>query len=306
MMEWLTNHWLAAVLLLLYTGVLLYNAYLGNSASKGLSGYMVGNRAMGGVVVGISFFATFASTNSYIGHAGKGYAYGFAWLTMAVLLVIFSWVSWRWVGPPMRRFASAWDALTIPDFLGSRFVPPGPSAERHPLRLAAAVVIAFSSLLYLLAIFKGAGHLFQFFLNVDYELAVGITLVIVMLYTSIGGFVSVVRTDVIQGLLMLIGSVMIFYFVTRAAGGISAVGELRLNPEKDFLFDLNGGALRGAAGCIALWFAQTAGGPQANLTIFRAKRRCRRSARDLGRRWRARNHSILLVSCGHLRTSHPD
>ena len=71
MMEWLTNHWLAAVLLLLYTGVLLYNAYLGNSASKGLSGYMVGNRAMGGVVVGISFFATFASTNSYIGHAGK-------------------------------------------------------------------------------------------------------------------------------------------------------------------------------------------------------------------------------------------
>ena len=34
---------------------------------------------------------------------------------------------------------------------------------------------------------------------------------------------------------MLIGSVMIFYFVTRAAGGISAVGELRLNPEKDFL-----------------------------------------------------------------------
>ena len=49
MMEWLTNHWLAAVLLLLYTGVLLYNAYLGNSASKGLSGYMVGNRAMGGV-----------------------------------------------------------------------------------------------------------------------------------------------------------------------------------------------------------------------------------------------------------------
>ena len=86
MMEWLTNHWLAAVLLLLYTGVLLYNAYLGNSASKDLSGYMVGNRAMGGVVVGISFFATFASTNSYIGHAGKGYAYGFAWLTMACLL----------------------------------------------------------------------------------------------------------------------------------------------------------------------------------------------------------------------------
>lgn len=240
-MDWINDHWLAVVFLGLYTLVLMYNAYLGNQASKGLAGYMVGNRAMGGVVVGISFFATFASTNSYIGHAGKGYAYGLPWFTMAILLVLFSWISWRWIGPPLRRFASEWDALTIPDFLGSRFVPEGPTSDRHPLRLAAAIVIVFSSLLYLLAIFKGAGHLFQIFLSIDYEMAVGITLVIVVLYTSVGGFVSVVRTDAIQGILMLLGSVMMFYFVTRAAGGVSAITELKADPEKSFLFELNGG-----------------------------------------------------------------
>ncbi|MGA0170448.1 MAG: sodium:solute symporter family protein [Pseudomonadales bacterium] len=240
-MNWLYDHWLAVLFLSLYTLVLLYNAYLGSQASKGLDGYMVGNRAMGGVVVGISFFATFASTNSYIGHAGKGYAYGLPWFTMAILLVLFSWISWRWIGPPLRRFASEWDALTIPDFLGSRFVPEGPTSDRHPLRLAAAIVIVFSSLLYLLAIFKGAGHLFQIFLGIDYEMAVGVTLLIVVLYTSVGGFVSVVRTDAIQGILMLLGSVMMFYFVTRAAGGVSAITELKADPEKSFLFEFNGG-----------------------------------------------------------------
>ncbi|MGB2419252.1 MAG: sodium:solute symporter family transporter, partial [Luminiphilus sp.] len=100
----MAQHWLALALLVGYTGALLYNAYLGSQASRGMAGYYVGNREMSGIVVGISFFATFASTNTYIGHAGKAYDYGVAWFTMAILLVVFSWVSWRWIGPPLRRF----------------------------------------------------------------------------------------------------------------------------------------------------------------------------------------------------------
>ena len=101
-------------------------------------------------------------------------------------------------------------------------------------------MIVFASLLYLLAIFKGAGHLFQMFLDVPYEAGVGLTLLIVVLYTSVGGFVSVVRTDVIQGLLMLLGSIII-YFVTRAAGGVTSITTLSASPDKQFLFELNGG-----------------------------------------------------------------
>ena len=240
-MNWMAQHWLALALLAGYAGMLFYNAYLGNKASRGMAGYYVGNREMNGIVVGISFFATFASTNTYIGHAGKAYDYGVAWFTMAVLLVVFSWISWRWIGPPLRRFASQWDALTIPDFLGSRYIASSDRQGRHPLLQISALVIVFASLLYLLAIFKGAGHLFQMFLDVPYEAGVGLTLLIVVLYTSVGGFVSVVRTDVLQGLLMLLGSIVIFYFVTRAAGGVTSIATLNALPDKQFLFELNGG-----------------------------------------------------------------
>ena len=239
-MSWFVEHWIASSLLVIYVSVLFYNAYVGNKAATGVGGYYVGNRQLGGTVVGISFFATFASTNTFIGHAGKGYDYGVAWFTMAVLLVIFSWMSWRWIGPPLRRFAAAWDALTIPDYIRGRILGDNPDAERHPLLLLSASVIVFASILYLLAIFKGAGHLFQIFLGVPYEVAVGVTLLVVVLYTSIGGFVSVVRTDAIQGVLMLIGAMTIFYFVTQAAGGITSVGQLTDMPGKEYLFDLNG------------------------------------------------------------------
>ena len=240
-MTWITQHWLSLLLLLGYTAALLFNAYLGNKASRGMSGYYVGDRQMSGVVVGVSFFATFASTNTYIGHAGKAYEYGVAWFTMAILLVLFSWVSWRWIGGPLRRFASEWDALTIPDFLGSRYIDDPKNTLRHPLLQASAIVIVFASLLYLVAIFKGAGHLFQMFLNIPYKMGVGLTLAIVVLYTSVGGFVSVLRTDVLQGALMLFGSLVIFFFVTTAAGGVGAITDLKALPDKSFLFELNGG-----------------------------------------------------------------
>lgn len=239
-MSWFVEHWIASSVLAAYVAVLFYNAYLGNKAATGMGGYYVGNREMGGAVVGISFFATFASTNTFIGHAGKGYEYGVAWFTLAVLLVSFAWVSWRWIGPPLRRFSAEWDALTIPDYIKGRILNNSPSANRHPVLLLSASVIVFASLLYLLAIFKGAGHLFQIFLGVPYEVAVGVTLVVVVLYTSIGGFVSVVRTDAIQGVFMLLGAMTIFYFVTKAAGGVGAVTQLIDMPTKQHLFDLNG------------------------------------------------------------------
>ena len=114
----MAQHWLALVLLVCYTGTLLYNAYLGSQASRGVAGYYVGNREMSGVVVGISFFATFASTNTYIGHAGKAGDYGSSsplWRSCSCCSAGFHGAD----RPPLRRFASQWDALTLPDFLRS-------------------------------------------------------------------------------------------------------------------------------------------------------------------------------------------
>lgn len=235
-MAWISDHWVAALLLLIYTAVLFYHARVGAQHSHDMTEYYVGGRGLGGTAVGVSFFATFASTNSYIGHAGKGYEYGLPWMTMAVLIVLFTWISWTVVAPRLRRFTSHWDALTLPDYLEARF-----GADSRTLRTAAAIVILVSSLLYLVAIFKGAGNLFERFLRIPYEQAVGLTLVIVVLYTSIGGFISVVRTDVVQGVLMILGSITIFFFVLDAAGGVSAFPTLAAAPDSEHLFTLNAG-----------------------------------------------------------------
>ena len=233
-MQWIATHWFAVALFLAYTGLLVLHARAGLRAGKTASGFFIGGRRLGGAAIGVSFYATFASTNSYVGNAGKGYEYGLPWLIVAAMMVLFAWLSWRLVAPRMRRFTAAWGSLTVPDFLATRF-----ASER--VRVASALVIAFSSLLYLVAVFKGAGNLLQVFLGIPYPLAVGVTLAMIVGYTSVGGFLSVVRTDVVQGILMVIGSVLLFTFVTRAAGGVGAIADLPSRPDTAQLFELNAG-----------------------------------------------------------------
>ena len=79
------------------------------------------------------------------------------------------------------------------------------------------------------------------FFDIPYQVAVGIVFVVVLLYTSFGGFVSVVRTDVVQGILMIVGSTLMFMFITDATGGIGSISDLKKDVTKEWLFSYNAG-----------------------------------------------------------------
>ena len=238
MLVWFLERPFASFFLLAYLAFLGVNALASRREASEIAGYYVANRRLGGVAVGLSFFATFASTNSYIGHAGKGYEYGLPWMTMAFMLILFTLLSWKIVGPKTRELAASFDALTMPDFLAGRF---NNDRSTGLLKISSAIVIVLCSFLYLVAIFKGVGHLFSNFFGLSYEQSIFLALAVVVAYTSIGGFLSVVRTDMLQGCMMIIGAMMMFFFVTRASGGVGSIFELAEREETSFIFDLNGG-----------------------------------------------------------------
>ena len=232
-MSWFAEHWLVLTLFVAYSLVLLYNGIIGSRRSETVRDYYVGGRNMGGVAIGISFYATYASTNSFIGNTGQGYTYGLPWLLMVAFMFVFAIVSWTWIAPRLREFTGDWDSVTLPDFFAVRF-------DSDVTRVFAAIVIVFGSVLYMTAIFKGVGNLFEVIFDILYEAAILIVLFIVMLYTATGGFVSVVRTDVVQGILMLLGAMTVFAVVTHSAGGIGAIMDVReLDESGSRLFSWN-------------------------------------------------------------------
>jgi len=226
------TYWPAHLLLLFYTLLLVHHAWSGKRATKGLADYYVGGRALGGVALGLSFFATYSSTNSFIGFSGQSYAWGISWLLLAPMAVGFSFAAWYWVAPRLRRFTEELGSLTIPDFIGFRF-------QSNAARVAAAVIVVFASIFYMVAVFKGIGALVQAFLEIPYEAAIVVVFLVVMGYTMVGGFISVVKTDAVQGVVMILAAVLLFGGTVRAAGGLGALQPLRQAADTAHLFTWN-------------------------------------------------------------------
>jgi SSS family transporter len=230
----LREYWLVHTLLGVYTVLLAWHAWRGNRATKGLADYYVGGRAMGGVVIGLSFFATYSSTNSFVGFAGQAYTWGTPWLLLTPFLVFFSLFAWRFVAPRLRAFTESLDSLTVPDFIGFRF-------DSTAARVCAALIVLFASFFYMTAVFKGIGNLLEAFLAIPYPIAIGIVFAIVMAYTVVGGFISVVKTDAVQGVVMIVGAVLLFAGTVDAAGGVGSFFAVRETPAGADLFRWGGG-----------------------------------------------------------------
>jgi len=226
---WLADHSLIIVLIAAYTALMVWHAVEGKRRTRGIADYYVGGRAMGGIALGISFFATYSSTNSFVGFAGQAYSYGVAWLLLAPCAVLFCLIAWAWIAPRLRRFTGELDSVTLPDFIGFRF-------DSTPARVTAAVIVIFASFLYMTAVFKGVGTLLATFLGIPYIPSVVIVFVIVVVYTAAGGFISVVRTDVVQGIVMFVGAVLLFWGTVHASGGIGTFFDVADQPETAQLF----------------------------------------------------------------------
>ena len=233
-LENLAAYWQVHLLLLLYTLMLAWHAWEGNRQTEGLADYYVGGRAMGGVTIGLSFFATYASTNSFVGFSGQAYSWGLGWFVLIPCIVGFCFLSWLFVAPRLRAMTASLDSLTIPDFVGFRF-------GSTPARVLAAVIILFASFFYMTAVFKGIGNLLEVFLDMPYRWAIAVVYLITMVYTAVGGFISVIKTDAVQGVVLMIAAVLLFSGTFGAAGGVDAVDALRSAAETEHLFTWDAG-----------------------------------------------------------------
>ncbi len=230
----LRTYWIVHLLLALYTALLAYHAWSGNRSTKGVADYFVGGRSMGPVVIGLSFFATYSSTNSFVGFSGQAYDWGVTWFLLVPFVVGLSLFAWVGVAPRLRTFTEALGSLTIPDFIGFRFGSPA-------ARVMAAVIVIFASFFYMTAVFKGIGNLLEVFLDIPYRAAIIVVFFIVMLYTVLGGFISVVKTDAAQGLVMVVAGGLLFSGVVAAAGGPGSVASLASDAATEPLLRWGGG-----------------------------------------------------------------
>ena len=217
-MQWISEHSLTLGFIAVYLVLLAYHAWHGSRRVHSLSDYLVAGRNLGGWLVALSFYATFMSTNTFIGAAGKSYDVGMVWCIGIVVYVGLCCVAWFLVAPRFVPLTREYGSLTVADFLGYRY-------GSLLLRRVAAVIIVFASIVYLVAIYKGSALALTGMLDLPYELAVVIILLVVTAYTLAGGFQSVVLTDAVQGTLMVLGAVGMAVALLIRGGGLGSMLE---------------------------------------------------------------------------------
>ena len=256
--------------LVVYGLVLLGIGVWGGRESKDMAGYYVAGKKLPSWVIAFSSNATGESAWLLLGLTGMGYAIGIHALWIVFGEVLGVTVAWVFVALPFKEYTDRYGAITVPDYLTARF-----HDTRHVFRLVSAVIIVSMVTVYTTAQLTAIGRVFNAFLETSYNAGVIIGAIVILFYTSVGGFKAVAYSDLLQGVLMFLGLLVLPIVGFAAAGGWTPViSSLRaenpalLAPMGEFGLSVAGVA--SAVGFIAIGFAFL-GAPQL-LTRFMSAR----------------------------------
>jgi sodium/pantothenate symporter len=209
-----------------------------------LSEYFLGSRSLGVWAFALTFAATSASGGSFIGFPSLVYTHGWIvalWIGSYMVVPIFTM---SLLGKRINQVARRTGAITIPDVLRDRFESPLFGA-------IATVLIVFLMSFNLIAQFKGGSVILETLLtDVPLFQSVAASLgsalegvplfhgagqayltcllvftVVVVVYTTYGGFRAVVWTDVMQGFVMVFGVAIMLPLALWEVGGLGKATE---------------------------------------------------------------------------------
>lgn len=183
--------------------------------NKNTDDFYLGGRKLGPLVTAMSAEASDMSSWLLMGLPGVALVAGLAEATWTALgLGIGTWINWVIVSKRIRNYTQLVDAVTIPEFFSKRF-----GDKKNLLSLIAGLVIIVFFVPYTASGFNACGTLFSSLFGVDYFTAMAISAVVIVLYTTLGGFLAASTTDLIQSIVMTIALVVVVGFGINYAGG---------------------------------------------------------------------------------------
>jgi sodium/proline symporter len=202
------------VYLLLLFGVALWS----RSGARTMEGYFIAGKQLPPWVVAFSTNATGESGWLLLGLTGMGYAVGAQALWVVVGEVFGISMAWLLVSRRLKRLADQSNAITLPDTLVGRF-----GDRAHLLRGFSTLIIVLMVGTYVAAQMVASGKAFSGFTGLDYSWSVILGAVIIVAYTFVGGYKAVAWTDLVQGVLMWLGLIIIPIVAIAYAGGWQAM-----------------------------------------------------------------------------------
>ena len=188
-----------------YLGLMIAIGIWSMKQTSGANDYFLGGRGLSGPVAALSAQASDMSGWLLMGLPGSIYALGTGQAWIAIGLGLGTIINWLVIAKPLRAYTIvANNSMTLPEFFGNRY-----HDEKKILLGVSSVIIVIFFLVYTASALASGGKLFNTVFGIDYHIALLIGALVILVYTFLGGFLAVCTTDFIQGMLMLIGLLIV-------------------------------------------------------------------------------------------------
>ena len=194
--------------------IVLAIGYYGYITTDTEEDFLVAGRSIGPIVGGTTLSATQMSAGTFVGTIGVHYLTGVSFVYIWTGLWLGWIVSLVFVAPKIRRFGE----LTVPDFIVARFGRGGRSDDY--LRGLSAILIFVAYTVYISAQYTGAGLVFQSMFGISRDTGMIIMVLVVLVYTTLGGMRASALTDFIQFTVMLTGAIISIPLIFLYVGGM--------------------------------------------------------------------------------------
>ncbi len=189
--------------------------------TRNTEGFTAGNRSIPGWVCGLSIFATFLSSISYLANAGKTFVSDWNAFVFSLSVPLATWVAVKYFLPYYRqsKHVSAYAALEDRFGLWARMYA---SFFYMLTQLARMAVVMYLVALPMQVIFGWNIYICLIVIGVS-----------VTLYSFVGGVVAVIWTDAIQAVVLIGGAVIVLVvMLLQMPGGVGQIFEVASNHDK--------------------------------------------------------------------------
>ena len=213
--------------------------------------FFMAGRDLGVLVTAFALFSSILSGFGFVGGPGLVYLMGMSSMWMVVCAGIGGVISFALIAKRIRLFAELGNCISLPDVVAIRY-------QSDSVRASVASVILIGVIGYLATQILAMAIVLQDILRsagvwteITLGMAVAISCSVLLFYTVTGGILASVYTDLIQGGVMVVASILVFATVLTTFDG--GLGELSQTIMADDPEAIGPWATLGIMGCLS-WF----------------------------------------------------
>ena len=206
------------IVIALYAAMIITVGIVGLRKTHSFNDFFLGGGKVGPWMTAFSYGTAYFSAVLFIGFAGKiGWNFGYSglWIALfnALVGVLLVWGVFGW---KIKQISVNFGVSTMCEYLEKRYESPF-------LKFGGAVVIFIFMIPYSAAVFMGLSYLFTSNFNLEYWHALLFIGIFTASYIVLGGYKSMAMIDMIFGIIMTFGVIILYFSTIHEGGGMAMI-----------------------------------------------------------------------------------